>query len=158
LIKTPGNRHRLIILISLGFFSQWSGNGLVSYYIFDVLKGIGITDGKLQTEINGILQIVNFVVALTMCFFVDKLGRRPLFLFSTGGMLLCFICWTICAARFSINADTAAANAEVAFIFLYYVCYNCAWSGLLVGYGVEILPYNIRAKVNPTAFDRNIQD
>jgi hypothetical protein len=27
--KTPGNRHRLIILISLGFFSQWSGNGLV---------------------------------------------------------------------------------------------------------------------------------
>lgn len=27
--KTPGNRHRLIILVSLGFFSQWSGNGLV---------------------------------------------------------------------------------------------------------------------------------
>jgi hypothetical protein len=27
--RTPGNRHRLIILISLGFFSQWSGNGLV---------------------------------------------------------------------------------------------------------------------------------
>jgi hypothetical protein len=28
--RTPGNRHRLIILVSLGFFSQWSGNGLVS--------------------------------------------------------------------------------------------------------------------------------
>lgn len=27
LIRTPGNRHRLIILLSLGFFSQWSGNG-----------------------------------------------------------------------------------------------------------------------------------
>jgi MFS family permease len=27
--RTPGNRHRLVILISLGFFSQWSGNGLV---------------------------------------------------------------------------------------------------------------------------------
>ena len=26
--RTPGNRHRLIILVSLGFFSQWSGNGL----------------------------------------------------------------------------------------------------------------------------------
>ncbi len=32
LFKTKGNRHRLVILISLGFFSQWSGNGLVSYY------------------------------------------------------------------------------------------------------------------------------
>lgn len=28
--STPGNRHRSIILISIGFFSQWSGNGLVS--------------------------------------------------------------------------------------------------------------------------------
>jgi len=31
-------------------------------------------------------------------------------------------------------------------IFLYYLAYNAAWSGLLVGYTVEILPYNIRAK------------
>lgn len=31
-------------------------------------------------------------------------------------------------------------------IFLYYVCYNTAWSGLMVGYAVEILPFNIRAK------------
>lgn len=31
-------------------------------------------------------------------------------------------------------------------IFIYYVFYNLAWSGLLVGYCVEILPYNIRAK------------
>lgn len=31
-------------------------------------------------------------------------------------------------------------------IYLYYTCYNIAWSGLLVGYSVEILPYNIRAK------------
>lgn len=28
--RTKGNRHRLVILVSLGFFSQWSGNGLVS--------------------------------------------------------------------------------------------------------------------------------
>lgn len=34
--RTKGNRHRLIILVSAGFFSQWSGNGLVSYYLFKV--------------------------------------------------------------------------------------------------------------------------
>ncbi len=32
------------------------------------------------------------------------------------------------------------------FIYIYYFFYNIAWSGLLVGYTVEILPYNIRAK------------
>lgn len=148
LFKTKGNRHRLVILISLGFFSQWSGNGLVSYYIGDVLKGIGITKSKEQLEINGILQIVNFAVALGMCFMIDKFGRRPLFLVATGGMLVSFCAWTICAARFHITEVKSAANAEIAFIFIYYVFYNCAWSGLLVGYAVEILPYKLRAKAS----------
>ncbi|KAG4418078.1 hypothetical protein IFR04_008815 [Cadophora malorum] len=146
LFKTKGNRHRLVILISLGFFSQWSGNGLVSYYINDVLEGIGIESSKTKLEINGILQIVNFAVALGMCFMIDKFGRRPLFLLATGGMLGSFCVWTICAARYAQTQIDAAAHAEIAFIFIYYVFYNCAWSGLLVGYAVEILPYKLRAK------------
>lgn len=144
--RTPGNRHRLVILISLGFFSQWSGNGLVSYYMTDVLNAAQITNTQTQLAINGILNIINALVAFIMCFFVDKLGRRPLFLVATGGMCLSFIVWTI-TARYAADKIAAAANAEVAFIFLFYVFYNLAWSGLLVGYGVEILPYNIRAKV-----------
>jgi hypothetical protein len=152
--RTPGNRHRLVILVSMGFFSQWSGNGLVSYYIFIVLGDIGITDSKTQLLINGILQIVNFFTALGMCFMVDRLGRRLLFLVSTAGMLCSFIVWTACSAQFTIAKDGTAAtgpksagNAVVAFIFIYYMFYNSAWSGLLVGYSVEILPFNIRAKV-----------
>ncbi|KAF7937715.1 uncharacterized protein EAE97_007511 [Botrytis byssoidea] len=144
--KTPGNRHRLIILVSLGFFSQWSGNGLVSYYINIVLEQIGIKSSTTKLLINGILQIVNMIVATGMCFFVDRLGRRLLFLVSTAGMLGVFIVWTICSAQFSMHGSKASANAVVVMIFLYYVFYNCAWSGLLVGYSVEILPYNIRAK------------
>jgi Sugar (and other) transporter len=31
-------------------------------------------------------------------------------------------------------------------IFIYYLFYNLAWSGLLVGYTVEILPYSIRSE------------
>ncbi|MCJ1400695.1 hypothetical protein MMC11_003903 [Xylographa trunciseda] len=144
--RTKGNRHRLVILITAGFFSQWSGNGLVSYYINIVLKQIGITDSTTQQLINGILQIINFIVALTMCFFVDKIGRRKLFLTSTAGMLGAFIVWTICSAVQQNTGNTHAATAVVVMIFLYYVFYNLAWSGLLVGYTVEILPYNIRAK------------
>lgn len=80
-------------------------------------------------------------------FFVEKIGRRTLFLFATSGMLIVFVIWTICSAQFSINGSKASANAVVAMIFIYYVFYNCAWSGLLVGYAVEILPFSIRAKV-----------
>jgi hypothetical protein len=147
LFKTIGNRRRLLILITLGFFSQWSGNGLVSYYMSDVLGKAGVSSKKLQLEINGILNIINFITAVTMCFFIDKLGRRPLFLFATGGMFAAFCAWTVCAAQFVKTGVKSAGYAEIFFIFLYYVFYNSAWSGLLVGYAVEILPYRLRAKV-----------
>ncbi|TVY35879.1 Lactose permease [Lachnellula subtilissima] len=146
LFKTVGNRRRLLILFTLGFFSQWSGNGLVSYYMSDVLGKAGVSNKKTQLEINGILNIINFLTAVTMCFFIDKLGRRPLFLFATGGMFGTFCVWTICAAQFTLHGNPAAGYAEIVFIFIFYVFYNSAWSGLLVGYAVEILPYRLRAK------------
>ncbi len=48
LIATPGNRRRMRIIVALAFFSQWSGNGLVSYYLNIVLNSIGITDPTTQ--------------------------------------------------------------------------------------------------------------
>jgi len=146
LIKTKGNRHRLIILLTIGLFSQWSGNGLVSYYINIVLKQVGITNTKTQLIINGILQIVNMIVAVGQCFFVDRIGRRTLFLVSTSGMLLSFIIWTPLSWASQVKGNPGAGKGVIAMIFIYYVFYNLAWSGLLVGYSVEILPYNIRAK------------
>jgi hypothetical protein len=81
-----------------------------------------------------------------MCFFVDKIGRRMLFLISTAGMLGAFVIWTICSARYNQVGNKGAGKAVIAMIYIYYFFYNLAWSGLLVGYTVEILPYNIRAK------------
>jgi hypothetical protein len=40
-------------------FSQWSGNGLISYYLERVLNGIGITKADDQTLINGVIAIYN---------------------------------------------------------------------------------------------------
>ena len=148
LIKTRGNRHRLAILICLGTFSQLSGNALGSYYVHDVLDQAGIKSQKLQLEINGILNIWNAVSAIFACFWVDKLGRRPMFLASTLGMLISYVVWTICAAELAETGSQAFGISEISFIFVFYGCYNTAWSGMLVGYGVEILPYRIRAKVS----------
>jgi hypothetical protein len=78
-----------------------------------VLELIGITDSKTQLLINGVLQIINFFTAVGMCFFVDRVGRRKLFLISTSGMLGTFVVWTICSSRFKTSADKAAANAVV---------------------------------------------
>jgi len=61
-------------------------------------------------------------------------------------MTLCFVVWTICSERYNATKEKGNGSAVVAMIFLYYTFYNIAWSGLLVGYTVEILPFSIRAK------------
>ncbi|TRM63692.1 general substrate transporter [Schizophyllum amplum] len=143
---TPGNRRRMRIIIALAFFSQWSGNGLVSYYLNAVFDSIGITDPTTQLLINGILQIWNQFWALGAGLLVNRIGRRTLFLWSTIGMFLFFTVQTICSARFAIEGNDAAAHAVVAFIFLFYAAYDIAYSPLIVSYTVEILPFHLRAK------------
>jgi len=39
---TPGNRKRLALIALTAFFSQCSGNGLISYYLHSILNTIGI--------------------------------------------------------------------------------------------------------------------
>ncbi|KAJ7190810.1 general substrate transporter [Mycena pura] len=145
-IKSPGNRRRIRIIVAIGFFSQWSANGLVSYYLTPVLDTIGITDPTIQLLINGILQIWNLAWALGASTMVERFGRRTLFLTSVCGMTLFFTLQTICTARYRINGDQSAAHAFIAFIFLYYAAYDIAFTPLIVTYALEILPYNIRAK------------
>ncbi|KAG2127486.1 general substrate transporter [Suillus clintonianus] len=146
LIKTPGNRRRLRVIIALAFFSQWSGNGLVSFYLNKVFIAIGITSQTTQLLFNGILNTYNFIVNITAGIYCDRVGRRPLFLTSCIGMTVFWIAQTIC---FSIHQETGsitAGYAVIVFIFLFYGFYNIAFPPLLTSYTVEIFPYPLRAK------------
>jgi hypothetical protein len=154
------------IIIALAFFSQWSGNGLVSYYLNKVFDSIGITDPTIQLLINGILQIWNLAITVTASFAVERTGRRLLFLVSTIGMIAFFTVQTICSAEFAMHGSPAAAHAVIAMIFLYYASYeyvalsyslstrrrganvphSLAYSPLIVAYTIEILPFALRAK------------
>ncbi|KAI0298724.1 general substrate transporter [Multifurca ochricompacta] len=146
LFSTPGNRKRLRIIIALAWFSQWSGNGLVSFYLTKVLNNIGITKPSIQLLINGILQTWNLFWALLASSLVDKAGRRVLFLTSSSGMFVCFTLQTVLTARYLSTHDSGLAHAVIAFIFLFYAFYDLAFSPLIVSYALEILPYPIRAK------------
>ena len=146
MIKTPGNRKRLTIIVTIAWFSQWSGNGLVSYYLNEVFKTIGITSSTTQLLINGILQIWNLAWAITAASLVERIGRRILFMASCTGMLLFFTLQTICSARYAITKSDSAAHAVIAFIFLFYASYDIAFTPLIVSYTLEILPYPLRAK------------
>ncbi|EUC31660.1 hypothetical protein COCCADRAFT_100746 [Bipolaris zeicola 26-R-13] len=147
-LKTKGNRWRLAILISLGIISQYSGNALFSNYINLVYTGAGITSQDQKMALTGGERILSLIVSTYAATLIDKVGRRPLFLGATTGMMMCFVCWTITCAVYENSGETnkGAGYAQIPFVWLFGVCYAFAWSGLLVAYALEILPYALRAK------------
>jgi hypothetical protein len=77
-----------------------------------------------------------------------------MFLTSTACMLVCFIVWTALESTIEKQIDAsglgsaALGRAILAIIFLYNAAFNIAWAPLQVTYVVEILPYQMRAKVS----------
>jgi hypothetical protein len=59
-----------------------------------------------------------------------------------------FTAWTISSAIYEKSGETnkAAGDVQVVWVWLFGVFYSLAWSGLLVAYTLEILPYKLRAK------------
>ncbi|KAJ5197699.1 hypothetical protein N7449_008178 [Penicillium cf. viridicatum] len=123
-LRTPGNRKRLLIIISFGLFAQWSGNGLVSYYLKLIMDSIGIKDQNQQLLINGALTSFNLTTNLFFSFFVDKWGRRPIMLISSAGMMVAFVVWTILSAKYYDHENSTLGSGVLGMIFIYYLFYN----------------------------------
>jgi Na+/melibiose symporter-like transporter len=102
-LKTKGNRKRIIIITAIGFFSQWSGNGLISYYLKYVMDNVGLTDPQTQLGINGGMKTLALCENFLFAFLVDKIGRRPIYLISTIGTFVVFNIFTIISARYDIE-------------------------------------------------------
>lgn len=61
-------------------------------------------------------------------------------------MLLSFVAWTICSARFSIQPTDGLGIAVIVFIFVFFFHYDIAYTPLVFAYPTEILQYSIRSK------------
>ncbi|KAJ5675079.1 Major facilitator superfamily domain general substrate transporter [Penicillium maclennaniae] len=145
-VKTPGNRYRLFISISLGFFSQWNGGGVVSYYLTLILDTIGIKSVTEQTLINGFLQLWNLIMSIVGACLVDRAGRRALFLASTIIMLISYIIITALSGSFNTTGTAAVGTAVIPFLFIYYAGYDIAFTPLMLAYPAEIWTLSFRAK------------
>ncbi|RYP79270.1 hypothetical protein DL769_003050 [Monosporascus sp. CRB-8-3] len=147
-LKTKGNRWRLAILVSLGVISQYSGNALFSNYMDAIYIGAGVTDQDKKLALSGGKTILDLIVTVLAALNVDRFGRRPLFLLSISGMVVSFALWTVCGAVYEKSGLTnlAAGYAQLVLIWVFGIFYDIGFSGLLIAYALEILPFHLRAK------------
>lgn len=95
---------------------------------------MGIKDSFTKTLINGILQIFNYLVAVSGALLVDCVGRRSLWIFSVLGMLITFSIFTAGSAVFDETGEHFVAMLVVVFIFIYYFFYDIAVTPLSFGW------------------------
>ncbi|ERS95779.1 hypothetical protein HMPREF1624_07854 [Sporothrix schenckii ATCC 58251] len=146
-IRTAANRYRLFIVVTSGFIIQWCGNALLSYYIHLVFNSIGITNPKTQLELNGGITINGWVWGNFFSLFVDRIGRRPMWLVGLGGMFVAFLLLTVCTGvNTGINYTNDALSRTTLFAtFLFGFFYKMPGC-MLNSYVAEVAPFELRAK------------
>lgn len=145
--RTPGNRHRFFIVLTIGFLIQWCGNALISYYLGKLLNTIGITDQKSQLIINVGININGMVWGNFFSLWIERVGRRPMFFMGLVGMFCAFLVLTVVTGiNESVNFSNAqASQASVAMIFVFGLFYKMA-GPVCPSYVAEVSPYDLRAK------------
>ncbi|GLA36724.1 hypothetical protein AnigIFM63309_003048 [Aspergillus niger] len=146
MVKTPGNRWRLMISITLGLFAQWSGNGVVSYYLSLILDSVGVTSVRDQTLISACLQMWDLIFAALGAFLIDRLGRRPLFLASAVIMFVSYVMVTALSGSFKATNNAATGAAVIPFLFIFFSGYCIALTPFLTSYPCEIWPFRLRSR------------
>ncbi|KAJ6190325.1 hypothetical protein N7519_000346 [Penicillium mononematosum] len=146
LYRSPANRKRIALVVTVALIALWNGQGVVSYYFSPILTSVGITSTTQQTGINGGLQIWNLLCSLAGALLADRIGRRTLWLISFIGMILVNIPFTISSAMYAQHGSKGASFAVVVLLFLYNATFNLANNPLIYCYPTEILPFSIRAK------------
>ncbi|EJT49048.1 hypothetical protein A1Q1_01879 [Trichosporon asahii var. asahii CBS 2479] len=119
LLKTKANRWRMFIVVHSAAGAQLNGIGIIAYYLVPMLKVVGITDSKVQSQLLIGMGVMNLCVNTGATYVVDRAGRRPMWLSSTLGMLISLIVITGTSAAFTKNPNPSLGSATVAFIFLF---------------------------------------
>jgi SP family arabinose:H+ symporter-like MFS transporter len=78
----PGIRFALLIGLCLAFFNNWTGWSAMGGYITTLVKMSGVASNSDAIYEYGITYLVMSIVTVISMFFVDKLGRRPLWNFA----------------------------------------------------------------------------
>ncbi len=124
-----------------------------------VLSTIGINGPTGQANVILINNCQQFCWALLGANLVDRIGRRPLLLFSNIGCCIVWLGVTVSAALYQasippateahpvpVGTNSVAGTVCLVFIFIFGAVYSVGFTPLQALYPVEVLSFEMRAK------------
>ena len=118
-VRDAPMRRRFFLAGVMGFFTQWSGNNLLSFYMKKILNLVGIDDNLTIQKIILSNTCWGFINAVPIALIAPRFPRRKMFLTCTIGTAVVYTVWTISSARFAIEQSARAAIPVLVFIFVY---------------------------------------
>lgn len=138
----PGARLPLIIAVTLAILQQITGVNTVLYYGALIFKEqVGEKSASAAIFVNVVVGATNFLATIIAIWIIDKVGRKPLLLASSGGMAVALL-----VLGFVFRMDPPPATMVLTVILCYVFCFAI---GLGPGVWVlmsELFPTRIRGR------------
>ncbi|WWC61533.1 uncharacterized protein I303_104117 [Kwoniella dejecticola CBS 10117] len=135
--------YRLALAVSVQWFTQMNGAGLITYYSNQLFATIGLDTGTSKV-VAACALTWKWVCCFIAFFTIERAGRRKLFMISGAGMSVCMFCLAICGSQVS-DDRLAPAYAGVVFAFIFLFFLPIGYLGVNFLYCQEIITSRYRA-------------
>ncbi|KAK2737934.1 hypothetical protein FQN55_000838 [Onygenales sp. PD_40] len=142
---------RMILGSSSQIFQQLSGCNAVIYYLPVLLEESLNKSHDFALLIGGVNMIVYAIFATFSWFFIEKIGRRKLFLAGSFGQCASMVIIFSCL----IPGDEQTAKGAIFGFFMYMCFFGATWLPLPWLYPAELSPIKTRAKANAVSTCNN---
>ncbi|KAI2642316.1 general substrate transporter [Xylaria nigripes] len=146
LVESRANRYRLMLNMVFSWFSQFSGNNVISYYLPTMLKAVGVTNTNTQLILNIIYSIIGWVFSTAGARLHDVVGRRVMLMGSTLGMAICLALVAGGSAGKIEYNNNGAATLSIVSIFAFGAIFSGAITPMQPVYPAEVVSNRMRAK------------
>ncbi|KAF2789735.1 general substrate transporter [Melanomma pulvis-pyrius CBS 109.77] len=141
------NLRRLLIVISIQLFQQFSGSNMINYYAPVIFADSMKLSRKTSLIIGGAAQCTYLVGSAIPVFLMDRFGRRTLLMTCSTGLCFCFVMVTILLSL----GTTGPAYGATAFIFLFQLVMGIGWLPVPWFYPSEVSTTRMRTKMQAIA-------
>jgi MFS transporter, SP family, galactose:H+ symporter len=142
-LLTPALRNSMIVGIGLAVFQQITGINTVIYFAPTIFQTAGLSSASAAILATAGVGLVNVLMTVVSMRLVDGLGRRPLLLWSLGGMAasLCLL-----AFAFAFGATQSLGWLTVAALCLYVGFFAIGLGPVFWLLISEIFPLRVRGR------------
>lgn len=149
-LRKPTGGWRPIVWTGIGLavFQQLVGINVVFYYGAVLWQAVGFTEGD-ALKINILSGSVSIVACIVSILLIDRIGRRPLLLIGSTGMVLTLgtLAWCFSQAHMVAGALTLPAGVGTTALLaanIYVIFFNLSWGPVMWVMLGEMFPNRMR--------------